>query len=90
LQRKDLFNQQEQHRKQLTVYECTAVLIERQQEASQNRQNTANYIRENTNIYIFFRTVENLLQALFHGALTARSSLFTMEQNLNNISMNLF
>jgi hypothetical protein len=41
-------------------------------------------------MYLFFRTAENLLLVLFHGALAARNGLFTMEQNLNKISMNLF
>jgi hypothetical protein len=81
IQRQDLFKQQEEHKKQLAVYECSIFLYELQQEATLNRQNTVKFIRENTNMYLFFRTVENLLQALFHGALGARSGLFTMGKN---------
>ncbi len=81
IQRLDLSKQQEEHKKQLAVYECSILLYELQQEATLSRQNTVNFIRENTNMYLFFRTVENLLQALFYGALAARSGLFTMEKN---------
>ncbi len=81
IQRQDLFKQQEEHKKQLAVYECSIFLYELQQEATINRQNTVNYIYKNANMYLFFRTVENMLQALFHGALAARSGIFTMEKN---------
>jgi len=81
IQRLDLSKQQEEHKKQLAVYECSIFLYELQQEATLNRQNTVKFIREDTNMYLFFRTIENLLQALFYGALTARSGLFTMEKN---------
>ena len=80
IQRLDLSKEQEEHKKQLAVYECSIFLYELQQEATLNRQNTVNFIRENTNMYLFFRTVESLLQALFHGALAARSGFFTMEK----------
>jgi hypothetical protein len=81
IQRQDLFKQQEEHKKQLAVYECSIFLYELQQEATLNRRNTVKFIRENPNMYLFFRTIENLLQALFHGALAARSGLFTMRKN---------
>ena len=78
-QRQDLFKQQEEHKKQLAVYECSIFLYELQQEATITRQNTVNFIRANTNLYLFFRTIENLLQSLFHASLTARSGIFTTE-----------
>jgi ankyrin repeat protein len=81
LQRKDLFNQQEEHKKQFAACECSRFLFELQQETSLTRRNTVNYFRENSNMYLFFRTVENLLQALFHGTLAARSGLITTEAN---------
>jgi hypothetical protein len=81
LQRLELSKQQEEHKKQLAVYECSIFLYELQQEATLNRQKTVNFIQKNTNMYLFFRTVENNLQALFHGALAARSGLFSMEKN---------
>jgi hypothetical protein len=37
--------------------------------------------RENANLYLFFRTIENLLQALFHGAVAAKSGLLSTEKN---------
>jgi len=81
IQRQELFKQQEEHKKQLAVYESSIFLYELQQEATLTRQNTVKFFRENPNMYLFFRTVENYLQALFHGSLAARSGLLTTEKN---------
>lgn len=81
IQRQELLKQQEEHKKQLAVYECSIFLFELQQEATLTRKKTVDFFRENTNLYLFFRTIENLLQALFHGALAARSGLLTTEKN---------
>ena len=82
IQRQDLFKQKKEHEKQLAVYECSVLLYELQQEAILTRQNTVKFFRDNPNLYLFFRTIENLLQALFHGALAARSGLLVTEKNL--------
>ena len=77
IQRADLFKQRDEHRKQLAVYECSLFLYELQQESTLIRQKTVNFIRTSPNMYLFFRTIENLLQSLFHGALAARSGLLS-------------
>lgn len=77
IEREDLFKQREEHRKQIATFESSILLCQLQQEATLNRQKTVNYIRANKNMYLFFRTVENLLQALFHGVLAARSGILT-------------
>lgn len=75
IEREDLFKQREEHRKQVAAFESSILLCQLQQEAISNRQKTVKYIRKNKNMYLFFRTVENLLQALFHGVLAARSGI---------------
>ena len=81
IQKEELWKQQEEHKKQLAVYECSIFLFELQQEATLTRKKTVDFFRENTNLYLFFRTIENVLQALFHGSLAARSGMLTIEQN---------
>ena len=77
IQRADLFKQRDEHKKQLAVYECSVFLYQRQQEATLNRRETIRFIYNSSNMYLFFRTVENLLQSLFHGAFAARSGLLS-------------
>ena len=80
IEREDLFKQREEHRKQIAAFESSILLCQLQQEATLNRQKTVNYIRGNKNMYLFFRTVENLLQSLFHGALAARSGILATNE----------
>ena len=81
IQRRDLFNLQEEQTRQCAAYECSQRLLELQQESTLARKNTMNFIHKSANMHLFFRTVENLLQALCHGVLLARSGLFTMEKD---------
>ena len=80
-ERRKLLDQIEEHKKQLAIYETTMSLYALQQDATILRKNTISYIKNNGNMYLFFRIVENYLQALFNGALAARSGLFTMGKN---------
>lgn len=81
IQRRDLFNQKEEQARQWAAFECSQRLLELQQESILARKNTMHFIRESPNMHLFFRTVENLLQALCYSALSARSGLFTMGKN---------
>lgn len=82
IQLQDLLKQQEEHKRQLAIYECSTHLCVSKQDATLNRQNVLNFFRKqnNTNMFLFFRTIENILQALFNGILAARSNLLTTEK----------
>jgi hypothetical protein len=71
-QRKLLLEQKEAHQRQLAVYECSIFLYQHQKEAIVNRQKIVKFIRGNVNLFLFYRTIENLLQTLFHGVLAAQ------------------
>jgi hypothetical protein len=73
LQRKALFQEEKEYEQQLAVYECTISLYQREQEAILNRQKTLKFIKDDINLYLFYRTVENRLQSLFHSVLAAQS-----------------
>jgi hypothetical protein len=79
LQRKEIAKQKEIHKQQLATYECSIFLLQRQQEATLIRQNTINFIKGNTNLIMFYRTIENRLQALFHSALAAQGGYLKTE-----------
>ncbi|CAF3304853.1 unnamed protein product [Rotaria socialis] len=72
LQRKELIQQREAHKQQLATYECSIFLFQRQQEAMLIRQNMMKFIKGNTNMTLFYRTIENRLQALFVSILAAQ------------------
>ncbi len=80
IERLKLFKEQEKYKRQLAACESSISSFELQQEATLNRQKTVNFIHQNRNMYLFFRTIEIILQSLFHGALTARSGLFNMKK----------
>ena len=71
-QRKELMKLKQDCKKQLAVYECSIILFQREQEATLSRKSTINFIKSNSNMYLFYRTIENRLQALFHSALAAQ------------------
>lgn len=73
LQRKELFEEKEEYEKQLAVYECSISLYQREQEAIFNRQRILKFIKDDTNLYLFYGTIENRLQSLFHSVLAAQS-----------------
>lgn len=79
LQRKEIIKEKELHKQQLAAYECSIFLFQRQQEATLIRQNTINFIKANANLILFYRTVENRLQALFHSALAAQGGYLKTE-----------
>jgi hypothetical protein len=73
LQRKALFEEKIEYEQQLAVYECSISLYQREQEAILNRQKTLKFIKDDINLYLFYRTIENRLQSLFHSVLAAQS-----------------
>ena len=72
LQKKAFAKEKETLKQQLASHESTLVLVRRQQEATVNRQATINFIKRNFNLIMFYQTIENRLQALFHGVLAAQ------------------
>jgi hypothetical protein len=72
LQRKEFTKEKEIHKQQLAAYECSIFLFQRQQEATLIRQNTINFIKAEPNLIMFYRTIENRLEALFHSVLAAQ------------------
>ena len=70
--RKRVFALREECKQQLISYECSDVLCQRQQESVLNRQNAVNFIKKEPNMYLFYRTIENRLQALFHAVLVGQ------------------
>ena len=87
IQRRDQFKQKEEQERQWAAFECSQRLLEIQQESVLARKNTMKFIHKSANLHLFFRTVENLLQALCHSVLSARSGLFTMAKNTENDSV---
>jgi hypothetical protein len=79
LQRKAFIKEREAHKKQLATYECSIYLLQRQQEALVIRQNTMNFIKGITNLIMFYRTIENRLQALFQSVLAAQGGYLKTE-----------
>ena len=79
LQRKEFFKEKELHKQQLAVYECSVFLIQRRQEATLNRQKTIQFIKGNTNLAMFYRTVESRLEILFNSLLVAQSGYLKTE-----------
>jgi hypothetical protein len=73
LQRKALFEEKEEYEQQLIAYECSMSLCQREEESILNRQKKLQFIHNDTNLYLFYRTVENRLGSLFHAVLAAQS-----------------
>ncbi|CAF1073909.1 unnamed protein product [Adineta ricciae] len=73
LERKTLFEEKEEFEQQLIVYECSISLYQREEEAISNRQKNLEFIQNDTNLYLFYRTIENRLESLFHSVLAAQS-----------------
>ena len=68
-QRKTMAEEREVCKKQLASFECSIFVFERQQEATTKRKNTINFIKDSPNLIMFYGTIENRLQALFHSIL---------------------
>ena len=79
LQRKEFAKEKEIHKQQLAIYECSIFLFQRQQEATLSRQKTIDFIKGNTNMTMFYRTIENHLEALFHSILAAQGGYLKKE-----------
>ena len=79
LQRKEFMKEKEVHKQQLAIYECSIFLFQRQQEATLIRQKTVDFIKGNANLMMFYRTIENRLEALFHSALAAQGGYLKKE-----------
>ncbi|CAF1482552.1 unnamed protein product, partial [Rotaria magnacalcarata] len=77
---KQLFEDREIQKKQLATYECSIFLYQRQLESKLSRQNTINFIKNNSNMYLFYRTIENRLEALFHSVLAAQGGYLQTTQ----------
>lgn len=73
LQRKTLFEENEEEQRQLAVFECFTALCKREQEVIMNRQKALKSISADTNLYLFYCTMENRLKSLFHAILNAQS-----------------
>ncbi|CAF2121207.1 unnamed protein product [Rotaria magnacalcarata] len=80
LKLKQLFEDREIQKKQLATYECSIFLYQRQLESKLSRQNTINFIKNNSNMYLFYRTIENRLEALFHSVLAAQGGYLQTTQ----------
>ncbi|CAF1342571.1 unnamed protein product [Adineta steineri] len=73
LQRKALFEEKESYEQQLVAYECSITLYQREEESILNRQKNLQFIQNDTNLYLFYCTIENRLESLFHGVFAAQS-----------------
>lgn len=82
IERKKIFDEQELHKKQLAVYESSMQLFLREQESLLNRCKTIKFIKKNTNLFLFYRTVENRLQALFQSVLAAQGGYLQTTMNV--------
>lgn len=71
-QRKDFFEEKQLHEQQLATHDCSIFLFQRQQEAINKRQQAIKYFKENANLMLFYRIIENRLQALFQSCLAAQ------------------
>ncbi|CAF3833000.1 unnamed protein product [Adineta steineri] len=79
-QRKEFLKEKELHEQQLATYECSIFLFQRQQEATLNRQKAIDFLKSNINLMMFYRTIENCLEALFHSCLAAQGGYVRVEQ----------
>ncbi|CAF2506662.1 unnamed protein product [Rotaria sp. Silwood2] len=84
LQRKELTKEKEVYAQQLATYECSIFLFQRQQEATLIRQKTINFIKANTNLIMFYRIIENQLDALFLSALAAQGGYLKTETTMKS------
>ncbi|CAF0934026.1 unnamed protein product [Adineta ricciae] len=82
IQRKELFRAIEALKQQMTIYECSIFLFQRQQEATIARQKTINFIKGNSNLMMFYRTIESLLEAVFHGVLARQGGYLKEEASM--------
>lgn len=71
-QRKAFAKEKESLKQNFASYESALVLAQRQQEETLNRKATMNLIKRNYNLSMFYQTIQNRLQALFHGVLAAQ------------------
>lgn len=84
LKQKELFEEKEEFERQLIGYECSMSLYQREEESILSRQKNLQFIHNDTNLYLFYRTVENRLGSLFHAILAAQSGeLQTTTQTKN-------
>jgi hypothetical protein len=79
LQRKECIKEKELHEQQLATFECSIFLFQRQQEAIQNRKKAVDFLKSNMNLIMFYRTIENRLEALFHSCLAAQGGYVKIE-----------
>lgn len=79
LQRKEFIKEKELHGQQLATYECSIFLFQRQQEIILNRQKAIDFLKSNMNLIMFYRTIENRLEALFHSCLAAQGGYLKIE-----------
>ncbi len=79
LKRKEFIKEKELHEQQLATYECSIFLFQRQQEAILNRQKAIDFLKSNMNLTMFYRTIENRLEALFHSCLAAQGGHVKIE-----------
>lgn len=82
IQRKESFKAIEALKQQMTMYECSIFLFQRQQEATIARQKTITFIKGNANLIMFYRTIESLLEAVFHGVLARQGGYLKEEASV--------
>ena len=73
LQRKTLFEENQEDQRQLAVFDCSMALYRREQAAIANRQKALKFISTDTSLYLFYCTMENRLKSLLHAVLNAQS-----------------
>lgn len=83
LQRKEFMKEKQLHEQQLATYECSLFLFQRQQEAILNRQKAIDFLKRNMNLMLFYRIIENRLEALFHSCLAAQGGYVKVESATN-------
>ena len=80
--RLELLQKKEIHQQQLATVDCFISLSRRQEEAMSSRNHALHFFKDSTNRFMFFRTMEHCLQALFHRALTFKNGFNQLDDLL--------
>jgi hypothetical protein len=80
IQKRELFKERETRKQEFATYESTLLLVQQQQKATLNRQKTINFIKANSNLILFYQTIENRLQALFYSVTAAQGGYLQTKQ----------
>lgn len=89
-QRKQFIQDREADKKRLATYESSILLVQRQQEATLIKQNTMNFIKGNTNLSMFYKTIESRLDTLFISIAAAQGGYVKRETTaVNSMAANI-